>query len=131
MQPWNPGAHESSARRMPCTWHLVVRVPRSVEDAGHEKSDFLTARIIARINASWRLAQVRCEEMAGGNTLGLDQPTFHGVKNRFKSIVSAELLVDGVEVVPQCGQRDSQFLCNLTRVLCLSKKRQDSIFLIR
>lgn len=53
------------------------------------------------------------------------------MKNCLKPVVSAELLVDRVEVVSQGWQRDSEFLSNLPRVLRLRKKRQDAVLLIR
>lgn len=72
----------------------------------------------------------RGPDMVGQDGRPLDQTAFHGMKNRLKPIVSAELLVDGVEVVSQGWQRDLQFRCNLPRILRRRKEFQYPPFLL-
>lgn len=61
----------------------------------------------------------------------MNQPASHGVKDGLEPVVCPEFLIDGVEVVSQRRQRDTQLLRDLSGILRSRKKQQNALLLIR
>ena len=53
------------------------------------------------------------------------------MEDRFQTVVSAELLVNSVEMVPKSWQGNSQLLCDLPGIFRVGKKLQNPLLLPR
>jgi hypothetical protein len=60
-----------------------------------------------------------------------DQLALNGIHDCFQAVVSAEFLVDMVEVIAECLRANSQRVCNIVAVLAFGEQAQDVLLLVR
>jgi hypothetical protein len=92
---------------------LVGTINSNVSPGGRIGNRLFIMAFRTAVMSNSHCAQGSSQQYCERNGVALDQTAFYCVKNRLKPVMRTEFLVDGVEMISQSWQGNTQFLCDL------------------